>query len=211
MSVPLEDETLVSLEEAKQFLQIPSAVTTNDDLITAILLGVESAIQANLKSTILTTETVEYLDGGATILRLANIPIDDSEDILVEDTLLGVEVDSTFYSLLADRGVLMYNGTNEYNYEQSLFYSGSTNRWPDGERRYKVTYTGGLGLRTDYARVVAQIKIAEMLWLSDFYSHRQASTSDEKVDVFEEIYELKEDIPSRVKSALTGLLYDKGI
>jgi hypothetical protein len=192
----LDIHPLVELVEAKDYLQIPSTVADYDALITTLLMGIESTIQENLKSSIAIEERSVYLDGGCGVLLLQNTPVSPATEspvveFTVYDAIYEEEVETDLYRLIPTTGQIYYN-----NEEQT---------WPEGLKRYLVTYTGGLPNRSDYSLILQRIKIAELTWLADLYYNRKASNTLEKTDdVTEQKY--LERLPKRVETLLQGLL-----
>jgi hypothetical protein len=185
----LDTVPIVELAEAKDFLQVPH--TDDDALIQGLLLGIESTIREYLKSTIEITEKIVYLDGDTDIMLLANTPIDTSETFEVYDDIYEVVVDSDRYRVIPTTG--------------QVYYNNEAQKWPEGKKRYRFTYSGGLAARDNYNLVLYRIKTAELTWLSDLYYNRKASNTWEKFDDIEERKEL-EYMPKRVETFLVGLV-----
>ncbi len=188
----LDSVPIVELAEAKDFLQIPNAVTDDDGLIQGLLLGIDSVIREYLKSTIEATELTQYFNGDTPYILLSNIPVDTGETFTVYDDIYDEELtDSDMWRVVAATG--------------HVYYNNQAQRWPEGVQRYRITYTGGLAVRDDYHLVIYRIKIAELTWLADLYSSRKASNTWEKFDDIEERKEL-EYMPKRVETFLVGLV-----
>ena len=191
----LDTIPIVELAEAKDYLQVPNAVTDDDALIQGLLLGIESTIREYLKSTVEATEKTQYFNGDVPYILLPNTPIDVTTEgvaFTVYDDIYDYEItDSDMYRVVASTG--------------HVYYNNEAQRWPEGIQRYRITYTGGLAVRDDYNLVLYRIKTAELTWLSDLYYNRKASNTWEKFDDIEERKEL-EYMPKRVETFLVGLV-----
>lgn len=185
----LDTIPIVELAGAKDYLQVPH--TDDDGLIQGLLLGIEATIREYLKSEIELTEKVIYLDGDTDTMLLPNVPIDTTEDFEVYDDIYDEVLDEDMYRLIATTG--------------QVYYNNEAQRWPEGKKRYRITYTGGLEARDDYNLILYRIKVAELTWLSDLYYNRKPSNVWEKFDDIEERKEL-EYMPKRVETLLVGLV-----
>lgn len=183
---------LVELALAKNYLRITG--TDEDALLTAMLGGIEATVKENLSNKIVAVEASVYLDGGGKTLRLPYIPVSEEtgEEILVHDAIYDVDVDEDMYRLIPTTG--------------QIFYKNEARLWPEGDKRYLVTFTSGYSLRDDYAEVVERIKLAELTWLADIYFQRGASVTKEAIDEVSQAYEVTKDLPSNVLTLLQGLL-----
>lgn len=192
--VALAIKPLVELAHAKDFLRIPLTDTDDDGLVWAILCGIEATIKENLSNKVVAEESSVYLDGGYASLRLPRVPVseEDDEEILVHDDIYDVDVDTDMYRLIPTTG--------------QIFYKNEATMWPEGAKRYLVTFTSGYSLRDDYADVVERIKLAELMWLSDIYFNRSASVSKETVDEVTQVYDMTKDLPKNIRTLLQGLL-----
>jgi hypothetical protein len=188
----LDTKPLVELNVAKDFLRVSG--TDDDGIIHIMLLGIEATIKENLSGYVVAQESTIYLDGGKEFLSLPRIPVSEAEgeEILIHDDIYDVDVDEEFYRLIPTTG--------------QIFYNNEAQEWPEGRKRYMVTYTSGFSLRDDFAEVLERIKLAEMTWLADIYWNRGASTKKETIDEVTMVYEMTKDIPSNVRTLLQGLL-----
>ena len=181
-----------TLEETKAWLRVTGS--GEDTLITALLGGVEATIKANLSNHIVAVEDSVYLDGGSEYLRIPRVPVSEEvgEVILVHDDIYNVDVDSDMYRLVPTTG--------------QIFYKNEAKLWPQGAKRYFVTYKSGFSLRDDYADIVERIKLAELTWISDTFFNRSASVSKETIDVVSWVFDMTADLPKNVRTILMGLL-----
>ena len=183
---------LVELALAKDYLRITG--TEDDSLLTTMLGGIEATIKANLSNKVIAEEATTYLDGGGETLRIPYVPVSEEvgDEITVHDDIWDVDIDEDMYRLIPTTG--------------QIFYKNEAKLWPEGRKRYLVTYTSGYSLRNDYAEVVERIKLAELTWLSDIYYNRGASTSKETVDEVSQVYDMTKELPKNVCTLLQGLL-----
>ena len=190
--VALAVKPLVELAAAKDFLRVSG--TDEDGLIAIMLGGIEATVKENLSNFIIAQETSVYLDGGYESLRIPRVPVSEVEgdEILVHDDIYNVDVDEDMYRLVPTTG--------------QIFYKNEATLWPEGSKRYLVTYTTGFSLRDDYAEVVDRIKLAEMTWLADIYFNREASTKKETIDEVSQVYDMTKNLPKNVCTLLQGLL-----
>jgi len=188
----LDTKPLVELNVAKDFLRI--AHTDDDGIIHIMLLGIEATVKENLSNKVIAEETSVYLDGGVKHLRIPRVPVSEEtgDEILVHDDIYNVDVDEDMYRLIPTTG--------------QIFYNNEATMWPEGAKRYLVTYTSGYSLRTDFAEVLERIKLAELTWLSDIYYQRGASTKKETIDEVSQWYDMTRDMPLNVQTLLQGLL-----
>lgn len=190
--VALAVKPLVELKAAKDFLRITG--TDDDGLIAIMLGGIEATIKENLSNKIIAEEATVYLDGGGETMRIPYVPVSEEvgDEITVHDDIYNVDVDSDMYRLVPTTG--------------QIFYKNEATLWPEGAKRYLVTYTSGYSIRDDYAEVVERIKLAELTWLSDIYFQRGASVTKEAIDEVSQAYEVTKNLPSNVLTLLQGLL-----
>jgi len=187
---------LVELAEAKDFLRIAQSDTDQDALLHAMLSGIEATIKENLSGYIVAQEASIYLDGGYETLQIPRIPVSvaEGEEITVHDDIWDVDLDEAdgMYRLIPTTG--------------QIFYNNEAKLWPEGKKRWLVTYTSGLSLRDDYAELVKRIKLAEMTWMTDLFYNRGASTKKETIDEVTQVYAMTKDLPDNVRTLLQGLL-----
>jgi len=183
---------LVELTVAKDYLRVSG--TDEDSLIHAMLSGIEATIKENLSNYIVAQETSVYLDGGRESLRLPRVPVSEEsgDEIVVTDDIWSETLSAELYRLIPTTGQILY------------LREGDT--WPEGVKRYLVTYTSGFSLREDYAEIVERIKLAELTWLGDIFFQRGASVKKEAIDEVSQAYEMTKDLPSNVRTLLQGLL-----
>ncbi len=183
---------LVELQEAKAYLRVTER--DEDAMLFAMLCGIESTLKENLSGYIVAQEASVYLDGGRETLQIPRVPVStaEGEEITVHDDIWDVDVDSEFYRLIPTTG--------------QIFYKNEAGLWPEGRKRYIVTYTSGLSLRDDYTELIKRIKLAELTWLADIYYNRGASTSKETIDEVTQWYDMTHELPKNVRRLLQGLL-----
>lgn len=188
----LDTKPLVELNVAKDFLNVTD--TDDDGIIHIMLLGLEATIKENLSNKVIAEEATVYLDGGGETLRIPYVPVSEvsGDEILVHDDIYDVDVDEDMYRLIPTTG--------------QIFYKNEATLWPEGAKRYLVTYTSGFSLRTDFAEVLERIKLAELTWLADIYSNRSASVKKETIDEVSQVYDMTKDMPKNVCTLLQGLL-----
>lgn len=188
----LDTKPLVELNVAKDFLRVSG--TDEDGIIHIMLLGIEATVKENLSNKIVASESSVYLDGGGETLRIPYVPVSEEtgDEITVHDDIYNVDVDADMYRLVPTTG--------------QIFYKNEATLWPEGAKRYLVTYTSGYSLRDDSAEVIERIKLAELTWLADIYWNRPASVSKEDIDEVSQSYEVTKDLPSNVRTLLQGLL-----
>ena len=190
--VALAVTPLVELTTAKDFLRVSD--TDEDGLIAIILGGIEATIKENLSNYIIAQETTIYLDGNTEVLQLPRVPVseEDGEEVVVYDDIYENTVDTDMYRLVPAVG--------------QLFYKNEAKTWPEGKKRYRVTYTSGFSLRDNYVDVISRIKLAELTWLSDIYYNRPASVTKETIDEVSQWYDMTKDMPKNIQTLLQGLL-----
>ena len=192
----LDIKPLVELNVAKSYLRIPNTDTDDDGIIHIMMLGIEATIKENLSGYIVAQAANVYLDGGYETLQLPRVPIseEDGEEILIHDDIWYVDLDPDdgMYRLIPTTGQILYNNESKL--------------WPEGKKRYLVTYTSGFSLRSDYAEILERIKLAELTWLADIYFNRPASVTKETIDEVTQWYAMTKDLPDNVRTLLQGLL-----
>lgn len=188
----LDIEPLIELQEAKNYLRVTD--TDEDAMIHGALLSIEAVIKENLATHIIAEEESVYLDGGFEFLQLPKYPIseEEGEELLVHCDIYDEDIDEDFYRLVPETG--------------QVFYLNEAALWPTGKKRYLVTFTSGLSLRSDYGRCLRRIKQAELMWLADMYYNRKASTYKDVIDDVSENYELLDRLPKKIEAMLQGLL-----
>jgi len=188
----LDVEPLVEFTEAKAYLR--TSGTDEDSVIHGMLLAIEALIKVNLVTHIIAEEESVYLDGGFEALLLGKYPISEEEgdEVLVHDAIWDEDIDEEFYRLVPEVG--------------QIFYLNEAAQWPKGKKRYLVTFTSGLSLRSDYAQCLSRIKAAELMMLADLYYNRKASTYKDVIDDVSENYELLSRLPKKIEAMLQGLI-----
>ena len=182
-----------TLADIKAWLRVTGSA--EDDLITDLLTGVEATIKANLSNYVVAIEDSVYLDGGGESLRIPRVPVSEvAGELVVHDDIYDVDVDTDMYRLVPTTG--------------QLFYKNEATLWPEGSKRYFVTYKSGYSLypSAKYIAITAQIRLAELTWVADIYFNRSASVSKETIDEASWVFDMTADMPKNVCTILQGLL-----
>lgn len=140
--MPLSNNALTTLENVKNYLDIPALDTTNDDFLTEQINIISDAIQ-NLIGRQLgkQTYTDERLSGSGRLKqRLNNYPIKSITEILIDD------VAYTDYEIFKAASGILYSDTA---WPKSCRSDGMSNHPIESKLNIKATYVAGYVLPKD--------------------------------------------------------------
>lgn len=142
--------TVVTQAEFRTFLNIPSDETGMNDMIDAILDGLNDAIEDHIGVALINTDYDEYYDGeGKQELWLKHYPVNSITSITDD----GDTIASSEYHLYSDMGLIQLDDSD----------SGFT----DDYKSVHVQYSAGHG--TDRDSIPRPIKLALKIWASLVY------------------------------------------
>jgi hypothetical protein len=153
MAFTLDPNALVTLDEAKQQLGIPTAETFSDDVVTRMINSSLEYIEQFTDRKILSRSYTEYQDGRRNDrILLKQWPVTAVaelwDDPASEFTDTGTQFDASEFAIDGDEtGVVLLNGR----------------QFIDGTRNLKIVYTGGYAT-APYALIEASLWIVHFLY-----------------------------------------------
>lgn len=133
MAIAAANNVLVTLDEMKSFLEIPTGNTSFDDKVQILINACSESIANYCKRILVTNSNVEYRDGRRnSILTLREFPINSVSEVAIDITskFSGDEtvVDADQYQIDNSKTALVFRSVLQ-----------------NGQRNIRVTYSSGYG------------------------------------------------------------------
>ena len=133
---------MTTLNAVKSFLEsdVETWEAAWDNIISGLISGVSAQIQAYCNREFERVERISYHDGGGRYLYLTETPVQEVAEILYAydwEWAAATEYGTADYALVnAQAGMVGFKG----------------GAWPEGAKVYRVTYTGGYDLASNYGQ-----------------------------------------------------------
>jgi hypothetical protein len=159
MAIQVNANALADLASTKAYLKIPTATTTDDDLITSLINACSTAIENYCRRTFSQiTYTDEMYDGNnSRYLNLKNYPVISVSSVKVN----GVLIDSSQYVCKKDSGVLARVGPYPNTFT-GLSMSRFQTVWNRGDWNIAVTYSAGFTAIPDDVALALKMYVASI-------------------------------------------------
>jgi uncharacterized phiE125 gp8 family phage protein len=168
-------KALISLQEAKEYLGIDNATTTQDAILSALLNGIGEWVSKFLGRNLVQATYTEYYDGdGADELMLKNVPIVSVTSVYV-DALRAFGSDT----LIASSNYIVKKAVGILKAWQLFGF------WTHGDANIKVTYVAGYTTSFSGGTMPHNIRLAvkrilERQYLHGF-THRKLDVASETI------------------------------
>jgi len=174
----------LTVTESKAYLGVTG--TSSDSIIDTLITASTNVVENYTGRSFTDSDQtfVEYIDGGGNNLTVTNPPI--TKISAIEDTFDDNNAwDSGTYESNSNAGLIYVSPiSSSLNTFMDDVYS---NKWGEGRRRYKVTYSGSYATSS----IPEAVRIATLMILSDMYQTKGTICSSERIGNY--TYNLRTD------------------
>jgi len=172
MSTP-RDGVLLSVDQAKRYLQVDEDGDDWDELIADLIEEAEASFEGYTGNRLVAEDETMYFDGEVHAIVLPYWPIKASS-VTVTDTQGTVSAtddeafDTDYYRIEEDLGIL-YRTTS----------IGSRKFWGAGKERWKIEWTGGLNQHREWERIKLELRGSVRDWVANVFLNMNPSAEGE--------------------------------